>query len=1114
MGFAQNHPPVGVSDVNYTNAGVTLNVPAPGLLGNDTDQDGDILHITQFEINGTTYPAGTTLTLNEGTITINADGSYIFIPAAGFSGFFPTITYTVSDGTATSTTTLIIGVEPPGNKLRIRIRSCNQGYTKNGLYKIRYNVEVRNMGVMPTTQIHNIQLFNDLNAVFGIGCITQIDREWMSTSRTRRPGGGFYPRDWDGSSWYATEFDATDSTPGAQGIFLPSEVASNVLYPGQEINFQYCVYVDPACAGGVGAGSGHGVSFDNIITSTSSGGNPTAHLLLQDFHTTETTVAANYYQPTDEPPVNLDGTYDVRDTIIITNDGTATAHNVNFNLGLYNYLEDRDISFQITRVSQISGHPVSLNTAYDGNMNSELLAPGNNLPAGQSIFLEVYVKVAPTANHDWHGLRNPNRSMTQGAADGQNETNPNFKRRSAYVVWSDSQGNHMDRMYETDAPTNIASSEDQCECDWVGMRFLYQIKVSIRKEKIREQPAESGISGNKDVTYRLTAENSPRPTSDVQLHNITLTDNLANICGASHVERVISLRILPIISTATILPNLNPAYNGLTDINIFDGTSGILDPGQQIVVELRVELSDPCRGVNGAGLGGEDPLNNLLESKDETPPIIVLTPIDAVDDDYSTTPINTFEGGYVGDITLNDSLDGVLNPDADITTTILNDGGSHVTLNASTGDISVPRGLVNGTYQIHYQICQTIDPENCDDAIITVVITSDNDRDGIPDHIDIDDDNDGILDIIEHRGHDPFVDMNGNNIYDLFDVTISGFIDTDGNHQDDRYDLDGDGVIDQFDLDWDNDGISDIVEAGGDDSDFDAHVDYPLSGVPTSMNDVNRDGLADEYDSNQGGDDIPNPDTDADSFYDFMDIDSDADGIVDNIEAQTTLGYAPPANADSDHDGLDDTYDQDDEAAFGVGNGTGTAVVPTNTDRADEPDYLDRNSDNDFYDDPIEGWDKDNDGIADTTPDFSDIDDDGLDDAYDNNSVQVFPTNGQVPADFPNLDVPGTFERDWRELIPVPNIITPNNDGSDDEFYIEALLIYPNFKMEIYDRWGSLVYKYENRGSTSPKWWDGTSNVNMLFQKNGQVPEGVYFYIIDFNDGKHKPINGFVQVIR
>jgi CSLREA domain-containing protein len=86
-----NDAPVANND-NYTmNQDTTLNVPTPGVLANDTDVDGDALTAGYVAGNGP----------NNGTLTLNSDGSFSYTPNAGFVGM-DTFDYEVSDGTTTS----------------------------------------------------------------------------------------------------------------------------------------------------------------------------------------------------------------------------------------------------------------------------------------------------------------------------------------------------------------------------------------------------------------------------------------------------------------------------------------------------------------------------------------------------------------------------------------------------------------------------------------------------------------------------------------------------------------------------------------------------------------------------------------------------------------------------------------------------------------------------------------------------------------------------------------------------------------------------------------------------------------------------------------------------
>ena len=86
-------------------------------------------------------------------------------------------------------------------------------------------------------------------------------------------------------------------------------------------------------------------------------------------------------------------------------------------------------------------------------------------------------------------------------------------------------------------------------------------------------------------------------------------------------------------------------------------------------------------------------------------------------------------------------------------------------------------------------------------------------------------------------------------------------------------DLDGDGIPNYLDLDSDNDGIPDVIEGG--DGDLDTNGDGMIDENDTGFTDDDEDGMAD------ASEDTPQPDTDGDGKPDFLDIDSEKDGIFD-----------------------------------------------------------------------------------------------------------------------------------------------------------------------------------------------------------------------------------------
>jgi len=175
--------------------------------------------------------------------------------------------------------------------------------------------------------------------------------------------------------------------------------------------------------------------------------------------------------------------------------------------------------------------------------------------------------------------------------------------------------------------------------------------------------------------------------------------------------------------------------------------------------------------------------------------------------------------------------------------------------------------------------------------------------------------------------------------------------------------------------------------------------------------DRDGDGITNDLDADDDGDGIPDSvegdltvDSDGDGIPDALDLDSDGDGIPDNIEAQTTAGYVPPSGTDTDGDGIDNAYDAD--------QGGTSLATPVNTDGADNPDYLDTDSDNEGGDDTTE---------AGLTLSGVDADKDGLDDGVDTNPAAHGPVNAGITnpgATYPNSD--GAGDVDYRDTATTP----------------------------------------------------------------------------------------------
>jgi gliding motility-associated-like protein len=321
--------------------------------------------------------------------------------------------------------------------------------------------------------------------------------------------------------------------------------------------------------------------------------------------------------------------------------------------------------------------------------------------------------------------------------------------------------------------------------------------------------------------------------------------------------------------------------------------------------------------------------------------------------------------------------------------------------------------------------------------------------------------------------------------------------------------------------------------------------------------DSDNDGIADSFeDLNADNDNDPstNPtDTDGDGIPDYLDIDSDNDGIPDNVEAQFALDYIAPSMVDNNGNGIDDAYEND-------GN---LGLIPVDSDNDGIPDYVDEDSDDDNVPDAIEGHDHDQDGIADVVLIGSDKDNDGLDDAFEGETVIDTDVNDEInspSSDLPDTDGDGipdfrdsdddddgieTIDEDFNgdgnyanddsnengipnyldpdlgestvgeEEVDVVNVITPNGDGVHDTLEIRGLENYPNNTVRIYNRWGVMVYQTKAY-NTSGNVFDGTSQGRVTVDQDNKLPVGTYFYVIDYQDngGNMKQLTGYIYINR
>jgi gliding motility-associated-like protein len=104
------------------------------------------------------------------------------------------------------------------------------------------------------------------------------------------------------------------------------------------------------------------------------------------------------------------------------------------------------------------------------------------------------------------------------------------------------------------------------------------------------------------------------------------------------------------------------------------------------------------------------------------------------------------------------------------------------------------------------------------------------------------------------------------------------------------------------------------------------------------------------------------------------------------------------------------------------------------------------------------------------------------------------------------------------QALIIHNAVTPNGDDLNEVFIIEYLdneACYPENTVEIYNRWGIMVFDAENYNNREVV-FKGKSEGRSTVKQSAELPNGIYFYILKYKTGEGNYVtkNGYIYLTR
>ena len=476
----------------------------------------------------------------------------------------------------------------------------------DGTYTVTYGLDVLNSGNIP---LNNVQVDDDLSATFASAISWAVDAVRVTS------GDCSASTTYDGSAVTGTlvgndsmavgdtctiEIDVTfepgsflgsyDNTATADGISPAGVGVSDVSQDGADS--------DP---------EGDGPGDNSEPTPLSVGENPEISL-------TKDVVV--------DPVSNGDGTYTLSYGLVATNTGDVSLSDVQVDDDLSTTFAEAD-GFTVDAVAVTAGN-CSPSTSYDGAADTGTLTGSDTMAVGASCTITIEVTVTPGA--ELGPFNNTARAAGVSPA-GENVADVSQDGTESDVDRDGDPGNDSD-------PTPVAFGENP--------------ELELTKSVVGTPTMNS--DGSFTVSYEMDVSN----TGDVDLDNVTLTDDLSATFGEDATFEIDAVTVAsPLVAndgngSYSSSPNTPTLFNGTTILDLISDES-TLAIGESATVTVTVTVTGAGVGMfkNQASTSGTSPAGQLLQ--DLSPAEIA---VDALEPEITTTkelisgPIENRDGTF------------------------------------------------------------------------------------------------------------------------------------------------------------------------------------------------------------------------------------------------------------------------------------------------------------------------------------------------------------------------------------------------------------------------------------------------------------------------------------